>query len=117
MDQLYEYHRPTIGVANDWFNKQAELKSGLPNVPQHILRNTFGGTIGGPIKKDRLFFFAAYEGQRTADQIQVGRVVPSASMRAGQLKYLCNTDDPNCSVTNTVPIFLLKAIRRMPHFW
>ena len=106
---VYEYHRPTIGVANDWFNKQAELKSGLPNIPQHILRNTFGGTIGGPIKKDRLFFFAAYEGQRTADQIQVGRVVPSASMKAGQLKYLCNTDDPNCSVTNTSPNFSVES--------
>jgi carboxypeptidase family protein len=93
---LYEYHRPTIGVANDWFNKQAEMRSGLPNVPQHILRNTFGGTIGGPIKKDRLFFFGAYEGQRTADQVQVSRIVPSDSMKAGQLKYLCNPSDPAC---------------------
>lgn len=93
---VYEYHRPTIGVANDWFNKQAEMRSNLPNVPQHILRNTFGGTIGGPIKKDRLFFFAAYEGQRTADQVQVSRVVPSASLKAGQLKYLCNPSDTNC---------------------
>jgi len=99
---VYEYHRPTIGVANDWFNKQAELKNNLPNVPQHILRNTFGGTIGGPIKKDRLFFFGAYEGQRTADQVQVTRVVPTASMRAGQLKYLCNTSDPNCFDGNSV---------------
>jgi hypothetical protein len=100
---VYEYHRPTIGVANDWFNKQAELRNGLPNVPQHILRNTFGGSIGGPIKKDRLFFFGAYEGQRTADQVQVTRVVPSASMRAGQLKYLCDpSTDTNCvDGTNT----------------
>jgi len=94
---LYEYHRPTIGVANDWFNKQAEMKNNLPNVPQHILRNTFGGTIGGPIMKDRAFIFAAYEGQRTADQVQVSRIVPSASMRAGQLKYLCDpSSDTNC---------------------
>ena len=94
---VYEYHRPTIGVANDWFNKQAELKNNLPNIPLHILRNTFGGTFGGPIKKDRLFFFAAYEGQRTADQTQVSRVVPSASLRAGQLKYLCDPgSDTNC---------------------
>src|SRR4051812_8222336 len=28
---LFEYHRPTFGVANDWFNKQAQLKAGLPN--------------------------------------------------------------------------------------
>ena len=42
---LYEYHRPSFTVANDWFNKQAELNAGLPNVPRHILRNTFGATI------------------------------------------------------------------------
>ena len=95
---MYEYHRPSFTVANDYFNKEAQLKAGLPNVPQHILRNTFGGTIGGPIIKDRLFFFAAYEGQRTADQVQVSRTVPTASLAAGQLKYLCSTADPNCTL-------------------
>ncbi len=107
---VYEYHRPTIGVANDWFNKQAELRNGLPNVPQHILRNTFGGTFGGPIKKDRLFFFGAYEGQRTADQTQVNRIVPSASMRAGQLKYLCDpSSDSNCFDGNTSANFSVAS--------
>ncbi len=100
---LYEYHRPSFTVANDWFNKQAELRAGLPNVPGHILRNTFGGTIGGPIKKDRLFFFAAYEGQRTADQLQTTRIIPTQSLASGNLKYLCNPDpsvDPNCTTSN-----------------
>lgn len=98
---LYEYHRPTFDVANDYFNKASQLSQGLPNRPQHILRNTFGGTVGGPIITDRLFFFAAYEGQRTADQMQVNRVIPTPSMVAGELKYLCNTSNPNCSTTNT----------------
>jgi hypothetical protein len=93
---VYEYHRPTFDVANDWFNKQSELIEGVPNRPPHILRNTFGGTIGGPIKKDQLFFFAAYEGQRTADQVQTNKVIPTQSMVAGELKYLCNPSDPNC---------------------
>ena len=93
---LYEYHRPTFDVANDYFNKASQLSLGLPNRPQHILRNTFGGTVGGPIMKDRLFFFAAYEGQRTADQVQTNRIVPTPSLVAGQLKYLCNPSDPNC---------------------
>jgi len=104
---LYEYHRPTFTVANDYFNKEAQLKAGLPNIPGHVLRNTFGGTIGGPLMKDRLFFFAAYEGQRTADQLQESRTVPTASLAAGQLKYLCNPDqtvqtpDPNCTLSNS----------------
>ena len=101
---LYEYHRPNYTVANDWFNKQAELNAGLPNVPGFVLRNTFGGTVGGPIKKDRLFFFAAYEGQRTADQLQTTRIIPTQSLAQGQLKYLCNPDgDANCVNGNNSP--------------
>ena len=94
----YEYYRPNFTVANDWFNKQAELNSQLPNVPGFVLRNTFGGTFGGPLKKDRLFFFAAFEGQRTADQLQTTRIVPTASLAAGDLRYLCDLSDPNCAV-------------------
>jgi hypothetical protein len=96
---LYEYNRPTFDVANDWFNKQSELEQGLPNIAQHILRNTFGVTVGGPIKKDRLFFFAAYEGQRTAEQEQTTRIVPTANLRAGLITYLCNpSTDTNCTL-------------------
>ncbi|HLW84778.1 MAG TPA: carboxypeptidase-like regulatory domain-containing protein [Candidatus Sulfotelmatobacter sp.] len=93
---LYEYHRPTFDVANDWFNKASQLSLGNPNRPPHILRNTFGGTFGGPIRKDRLFYFGAYEGQRTADQVQTNRVIPTPSLAAGELKYLCQPSDPNC---------------------
>lgn len=99
----YEYYRPNFTVANDWFNKQAEINASLPNKPGFVLRNTFGGTIGGRIIKDRLFFFAAFEGQRTADQLQTTRVIPTTSLAQGQLKYLCNSDtnvDPNCTTSN-----------------
>lgn len=96
---VYEYHRPSFTVANDPFNKLAELQAGLPNIPGHILRNTFGATIGGPIRKDRLFYFAAYEGQRTADTAQTTREVPTLSMREGFLQYLCNpSTDTNCAI-------------------
>jgi hypothetical protein len=95
---VYEYNRPTFDVANDWFNKQSELQSGLPNIPQHKLRNTFGATFGGPIQKDRLFYFAAYEGQRTAEQEQTTRIVPTASLRDGFIKYLCMPSDANCTL-------------------
>lgn len=98
---VYEYHRPTFTVANDWFNKESELSSGLPNVPGHVLRNTFGGTVGGPIKKDRAFFFFAYEGQRTAENQQVTEEVPTQSLAQGYLKYLCDPgSDPNCDPSN-----------------
>jgi hypothetical protein len=101
---FYEYNRSKLGEANDWFNKAAEISSGLPNVPPHLIRNTFGATFGGPILKDRLFFFVAYEGQRKRETTQVTRTVPSALLRQGILQYLCTPApaDPNC-VANTSP--------------
>ena len=85
----YEYHRPTNLVANDYFNKHSELTNDQPNVPPRLLRNTFGGTFGGPIKKDRLFYFLAYEGQRTRESFEVSRIVPSAALRDGVIQYPC----------------------------
>src|ERR1700680_4280531 len=63
--QVYEYFQnnsfdaaPTFLAVNPFF-------SGAP--PLH--RNVFGGTLGGPIKKDKLFFFASYQGQRVSDAL------------------------------------------------
>ncbi len=88
----FEYYRPTFTVANNWFNKQAQLANGLPNIPGKIVRNTFGGAVGGPIVKDKLFFFFNYEGQRSAENSQETRTVPTDSYRAGLLRY---QDDNN----------------------
>jgi Carboxypeptidase regulatory-like domain len=93
---LYEFYRPTFATANDWFNKHAELESGLPNVPGTLQRNTFGASIGGPIKKDRLFFFATYEGNRTREDTQISRSVPTASLRKGLITYISCPTAPNC---------------------
>lgn len=92
---VYEYHRDTYFAANDWFNKAAEVSSGLPNKPGSLIRNTFGARLGGPIKKDKLFFFLNYEGQRTAENQQQNLTVPTDSFRAGNLSYDC-TGDPTC---------------------
>jgi hypothetical protein len=92
---LYEYNRNSLGHANDWFNRQAELLSGLPNKPGELIRNTYGGTFGGPIKKDKLFFFLNYEGQKTRENSQQNLTVPTAAFRAGSISYDC-TGDPKC---------------------
>ena len=84
----YEYNRPTITVANDFFNKQAQLNSGQANRPGKLIRNIFGGDLGGPIFKDKLFFFANYEGSRQAESAQVSRTVPTALYQQGILQYV-----------------------------
>lgn len=97
----YEFNRSNIGEANDWFNENAQVGSGLPNIPPFLRRNTFGASLGAPIKKDRLFFFAAWEKQIQHESTQTTRIVPSANLRNGQPSYLCVTSDPNCAITNS----------------
>lgn len=79
----YEFHRNTVTSANDFFNNL----NGLPT--PKLLRNLFGGSIGGPIKKDRLFFFYNYEGRRDASEQAVSpRTVPLAGLGRGEVRYI-----------------------------
>src|SRR5262249_30153521 len=50
-----------------------------------LIRNTFGGTLGGPILKDKLFFFYSYEGRRDASGTAITSLVPRAGLGQGQL--------------------------------
>jgi hypothetical protein len=108
---LYEYNRSNIGQANDWFNEQAQVKAGEPNKPGVLHRNTFGAWVGGPIMKDRLFFFGGYEGQRTNEAIQTTHVVPSEAMKIGEIQYPCDgpcadTVNANYTVSNGIVTIL-----------
>ena len=94
----YEYHRNTYTSANDYFVKNTELQncaSANPsdcNTPPKLIRNIFGGSLGGPIKKDRLYFFLNYEGTRRAEAASEVVAVPSDAMKAGVIQYLCQTN-------------------------
>ena len=85
----YEYNRNSYFSANDYFIKAAQLSSGSPNKPPKLNRNIFGASLGGPIKKDRLFLFLNFEGFRDAEAISAARTVPTAAMRDGVIQYLC----------------------------
>ena len=57
--------------------------SGFPKPP--LIRNQFGGTLGGPLKTDRTFFFVAYEGLRQKTGQTHRATVPTEKMRSGDL--------------------------------
>jgi len=100
---LYEDLRNTITSANDYLVKQSEQNIGLPNKPLQLNRNIFGAAIGGPIQKDRLFFFANYEGTREREEQRAERVIPTPSMCQGFLnyQYLKDPNDPKSIATQT----------------
>jgi Carboxypeptidase regulatory-like domain/TonB dependent receptor len=63
--QLYEYFQNNVFDAAPTFLAQNPFFSGAP--PLH--RNVFGATLGGPIKKNKMFFFGSYQGQRISDAL------------------------------------------------
>lgn len=71
----FDYLRNTVLDANDWFLNAAGKPRGV------VQQNDFGGVVGGPIKKDKLFFFLSYEGLRlNAPQPSV-KLVPTQNAR------------------------------------
>lgn len=99
---LYEYNRPSNTVANDWFIKEQQLSSGEPNRPTKYIVNTFGGSVGGPIFKDKLFFFYNFEGQRLATNKTVSATTPSAAFLNGQLGYFAADGSQVMLTTNQI---------------
>ena len=102
----YEFHRNTIFSANDWFNNATgsytpndlAVQAGQAVVGQEraprpkLIRNVFGVSFGGPVMKDRLFFFLNYEGRRDSREQPVVRVVPGLDLRKGTFTFLQFTD-------------------------
>lgn len=97
----YEYNRTNFGEANDFFNKIGESNLDAPNKPLHLVYNIFGGTFGGPMKHDRLFFFANYEGHRQDQAVTAQRSIPSPTLADGIIQYPCGdpTACPGGNVT------------------
>jgi len=83
---LFEYHRNTVTEANNWFANNI----GVPRAP--LIRNQFGGNVGGPIMKNKAFFFFEYNGRRDNQGVQVTNTVPMDSFREGNISYIKKTD-------------------------
>jgi len=76
---LFEYHQDQALRARQYFETpDVSPRKGKSNL------NDFGGTFGGPIKKDKLFFFGSYDGTYERDNRITGLItVPTAALRAG----------------------------------
>ena len=84
---INEYHRDTTTEANTYFNNLV----GLPRTP--LIRNQFGGNIGGPILKDKLFFFFDIADSRIIQSAAAEPTVPMTSLdsaTAPVLNYINN---------------------------
>ena len=79
----YEYLQNQKLDANNFFNN--ESGTALPG----LRRNNFGGTVGGPIKRNKTFFFFDYDGLRQISSVTARYGVPSAAERQGNFGELC----------------------------
>jgi hypothetical protein len=93
----FEFYRSRGFTSNDWFNNHATDLNGdwtpVPRTP--LVRNTFSGALGGPVIKNKAFFFYSYEGRRDASGQSEVRLVPLANLGAGTINYqYCTAQDP-----------------------
>ncbi len=71
-------------------NDAFDAKNYFAQTTEPLKQNQFGATIGGPIRKDKTFFFAFYEGFRNRQGETAGATVPSVKERSGDFSELCN---------------------------
>ena len=92
---LFWNNHNTALDANTWSNNRTGAKTNYLN------RNQFGGRLGGPIIKNKAFFFFLYEGQRVVQRSIVTTPVLTAPMRQGIFRYFPGVLNGNASSSTT----------------
>lgn len=84
--RLWEYHRNTVFNAIGPFPPTTNAVTGKEQMPV-LIRNQYGATFGGPIRRNKLFFFADFEGNRQVQGSYTTATVPNANQRQGIFVY------------------------------
>src|SRR5689334_19772518 len=87
--EAHEYFRNKVLNSNEFFNKRAELASDKSNEPPPYVQNQYGFNFGGPIIKDKTFFFVSWEQFRLRTGSVLTTTVPATGMRQGDFSALC----------------------------
>ena len=77
------------GRATSTSSSAPSSQQGLPSKAPKLDKHSFGGALGGPIVRNRFFFFGNYEGLREESESPLLRNVPSPTLRDGVLVYVC----------------------------
>ena len=86
--EAYEFLRNKVLNSNEYFYKQSELAGGKANTPPPYVQNQFGFNVGGPIIKDKTFFFVSWEQFRLRTGQVVTTTVPLPAFRTGDFSAL-----------------------------
>jgi hypothetical protein len=107
--EAYEYLRNKVLNSNEYFYKQSELSSGLSNTPPPYVQNQYGFNFGGPVIKDKVFFFTSWEQFRNRQGGVYTTTVPLAAFRQGDFSALSGpiydpyTADPTTGIRQAYP--------------
>src|SRR5258708_3900699 len=85
----YEYFRNKVLNANEYFNKQKELAGGGKNTAPPWTQNQYGFQVGGPVIKDKTFFYVSWEQYRQRTGSPFTTTVPQSAMLTGDFSSLC----------------------------
>lgn len=111
---VYEFLRNSVLDARNFFD--------LPILGKPPFRqNQFGASFGGPVRKDKTFFFGNYEGQRVFKGVTITAAVPTDAMREGNFQGMSPVINPvtgqpfpNNTITNIQP-YAQALLQKIPH--
>ena len=101
---VYEFLRNDALDARNFFSQNTEP----------LKQNQFGGTLGGPIRRDKTFFFGYYEGFRNRQGETLLTTVPTAAERQGDFSALCSSYSPQGFCTNPSGTQLVNVFAPTP---